>query len=91
MKNLNLSGNNSKCFVSLVTTNDMKILGKDTITYQDKLYYIYRKVKVTHLKTEYVSDVKDFWLCDIVIKGRYQNEDESFLFLREIPEAKILN
>lgn len=74
-----------------MTTNNMKILGKETITYQNKLYYIYRKVKVTQLKSEYVSDVKDFWLCDIVIKGRYQNEDESFLFLREIPEAIILN
>ncbi len=69
----------------------MKILGKETITYQDKLYYIYRRVKVTQLKAEYVSEVKEFWMCDIVIRGRYQNEDESFLFLREIPEAVVIS
>ena len=69
----------------------MKILGKETITYQDKLYYIHRRVKVTQLKAEYVSEVKEFWMCDIVIRGRYQNEDESFLFLREIPEAIIIS
>lgn len=68
----------------------MKILAKETIIYQDKLYYIYRKVKITQLKTEYVSELKEFWMCDIVIRGRYQNEDESFLFLREIPEAVIV-
>ena len=69
----------------------MKILGKETVTYQNKLYYIYRRVKVTQLKTEYVSELKDFWMCDIVIRGRYQNEDESFLFLREISEAIVIN
>ncbi len=69
----------------------MKILGKETIIYQDKLFYIYRRVKVTQLKTEYVSELKEFWLCDIVIRGRYQNEDESFLFLREISDAVIVN
>lgn len=68
----------------------MKILAKETILYQDKLYYIYRRVKITQLKTEYVSELKEFWMCDIVIRGRYQNEDESFLFLREIPEAVIV-
>lgn len=73
------------------TTNSMKILGKETITYQDKLYYIYRRVKVTQLKAEYVSEVKEFWMCDIVIRGRYQNEDESFLFLREISEATVIS
>jgi len=69
----------------------MKILGKETIIYQDKLYYIYRRVKITQLKSEYVSELKEFWMCDIVIRGRYQNEDESFLFLREISEAIIVN
>jgi hypothetical protein len=77
--------------VNQATTNSMKILGKETITYQDKLYYIYRRVKVTQLKAEYVSEVKEFWMCDIVIRGRYQNEDESFLFLREISEATVIS
>lgn len=69
----------------------MQILGKETITYQEKLYYIYRKIKVSQLKNDFVLELKDIWLCDIVIKGRYQDNDESFLFLREIPEAVIIN
>lgn len=74
-----------------VTTNSMKILGKETVIYQDKLYYIYRRVRVTQLKTEFVSELKEYWLCDMVIKGRYQNEDESFLFLREISDAVVIS
>lgn len=69
----------------------MTILGKELVTYQNKLYYIYRKVKTSQLKAEGVSLVKEYWMCDIVIKGRYQSEDESFLFLREIPEAEIVS
>jgi len=69
----------------------MKILGKETVNYQDKLYYIYRRIRVTQLKTEYVSELKEFWLCDIVIRGRYQNEDDSFLFLREISDAVVIS
>jgi hypothetical protein len=69
----------------------MTILGKETVKYQDKLYYIYRKVKVSQLKTEAVSEVKEFWHCDIVIRGRYQSDDEVFLFLREISDAIIVS
>lgn len=69
----------------------MTILGKETVTYQNKLYYIYRKVKVTHLKTEYVSELKHFWFCDIVIRGRHQNNDDTFLFLREISDAVVIS
>jgi hypothetical protein len=69
----------------------MIILGKETITYQNKLYYIYRKIKVTQLKTENVSELKEFWLCDIVIRGRHQNNDDVFLFLREISEAVVIS
>jgi hypothetical protein len=69
----------------------MIILGKETVTYQNKLYYIYRKVKSTQLKTEYVSELKEFWVCDIVIRGRHQNNDDVFLFLREISDAIVIS
>jgi hypothetical protein len=65
------------------------ISGKELITYQDRLYWIYRKVKFSSIKEGYVNDVKIFWNCDLVVRSRNQN-DETLLFLREIEEAKIV-
>lgn len=67
------------------------LLNKELVNYQDKLYWIYRKVKPTQIKSEYVSDIKDFWHCDIVIRGKYKSEEENLLFLREISDAIIVN
>ena len=66
------------------------MVGQNLIKYQDKLYWIYRKVKQTHLKEENIQPVKDFWRCDIVLKFK-NNEDESLLFLKEITELEVLN
>jgi hypothetical protein len=65
-------------------------LNKELVKYQDKLYWIYRKIKETQIKSEHVSELKEYWLCDIVIKGRYQSNDDLLLFLKEIPETTIL-
>lgn len=67
------------------------LLNKELVNYQDKLYWIYRKVKPTQIKSEYVSDVKEFWKCDIVIRGKYKSDEEHLLFLREISDAIIVN
>jgi hypothetical protein len=64
------------------------MLPKEYITYQDKLFWIYRKVKQSQIKDGSVTDLKDFWLCDVVVKSRNQN-DELLLFLREIEEAIV--
>lgn len=65
-------------------------MGKyEYINYQNKLYYVYRRVKTHHIKMDYVQDFRDFWLCDIVLKHNHQNE-ETFVFLREIPDLEVL-
>jgi hypothetical protein len=66
------------------------MLPKEYINYQDKLYWIYRKVNQSQVKEDSVSDLKDFWMCDIVIRSRNQN-DSTLLFMREIEEAKIVS
>jgi hypothetical protein len=63
---------------------------KEFINYQDKLYWIYRKVRQSQIIENKVSDLKDFWMCDIVIKNR-QNDDNTLFFLREITDVVILN
>lgn len=64
------------------------MLPKEYVTYQDKLYWVYRKVKQSQIKDGFVTELKDFWMCDVVVKSKNQN-DELLLFLREIEEAKL--
>jgi hypothetical protein len=65
----------------------MSILNKELVNYQNKLFWVYRKVKSTSIKEGHVNDVKEFWDCDLVVKNK---NDDLLLFLREIPEAEII-
>jgi hypothetical protein len=62
---------------------------KELVNYQDKLYYIYKKMKPHQIKDGYINDVKEHWRCDVVVKNRINNDD-TLLFLREIPEVEIV-
>jgi len=66
------------------------MLKKDLINYQDKLYWIYRRLKQSSVREENVQIIKDFWYCDLVLKFK-NNEDDSLLFLREITDVEVLN
>ena len=66
------------------------MLSKELVKYQDKLYWIYRKVKASVIKEGYVNDLKEFWNCDVAVRNRNQNDD-IILFLREIPEAILVD
>lgn len=66
------------------------MLPREYVNYQDKLYWVYRKVNQSQVKEGLVSDLKDFWMCDIVIRSKNQNND-TLLFMREIEEAKIVS
>ena len=61
---------------------------KELVNYQDKLYWVYRKIKQHQVKEGSLSDLKDFWRCDVVVKSKNQN-DELLLFMREIEEATL--
>ena len=64
------------------------MIPKEFVNYQDKLYWVYRKIKQHQVKEGSISDLKDFWRCDLVVKSRNQN-DELLLFMREIEDAII--
>jgi hypothetical protein len=66
--------------------SNMSILNKELINYQDKLYWVYRRIKATSLKEGHTNDVKEYWMCDLVIKNR---NDDNLLFLKEIPEVRV--
>jgi hypothetical protein len=65
------------------------MLNKELVNYQNKLYYIYKKLKQDRVKDGHVNDLKEHWGCDIVVKSRINNDD-TLLFLIEIPEAEIV-
>lgn len=66
------------------------MLNKELVNYQDKLYWIYKRVKQNHIKEQFIQEIKELWLCDIVVKHKLNNDD-TLLFLREISEIEILN
>jgi len=59
------------------------------VTYLDKLYWVYRKVRHSQVKEGSITDLRDFWKCDMVVRSKTQ-QDDTLLFLREIEEAKIV-
>lgn len=64
-------------------------MNKELINYHDKLYWVYRKVNQTNIKQEFISDIKQYWLCDLVVRDR-NSENPNLLFLREISDAVIV-
>lgn len=65
------------------------MLNKELIHYNDKLYWVYRKVKQSQIKENHINDVKDMWLCDLVLRSKNQDETQ-LIFVREIEEAVIV-
>lgn len=65
------------------------MLNKELITYNNKLYWVYRKVKQNHVKENHINDIKEMWLCDMVLRSKNQ-EEVWLVFVREIEEAKII-
>jgi hypothetical protein len=65
------------------------MLNKELLHYNDKLYWVYRKVKQSQIKENHINDVKEMWLCDLVLRSKNQDETQ-LIFVREIEEATIV-
>jgi hypothetical protein len=65
------------------------MITKELVNYQDKLYYIYKKMKPHQIKDGYINDIREHFRCDVVVKNRINNDD-TLLFLREISEVEIV-
>ena len=66
------------------------MLNKELLKYQDKLYYVFKKLRHSQVKEGYINDVKEWWNCDVVVRSRQQNDD-TLIFLIEIEEAIIVS
>ena len=68
------------------------MLNRELLGYQDRLFWVYRRVKEDQIKQEGIPLMKDFWYCDMVLKqNNHHGGDVMLLFLREIPEAEVLD
>ena len=65
-------------------------MNKELVNYQNKLYWVYRKIRQSQVKDGSISDLKEFWMCDMVIRNKNQTND-TLLFMREIEEAIIVS
>lgn len=67
------------------------MLRKELFNFQDKLYFIERKIRETQVKSDLIEDLKKYWNCDTVVRQMNKQTNENILlFLVEIPEAEIL-
>ena len=66
------------------------LLNKELLKYQDRLFWIYRKVKQELVVESNIQELREFWMCDMILKQKTP-QGEVFLFLREIPEAIIVS
>ena len=48
------------------------MLPREYVNYDNKLYWVYRKVNQSQVKEGSVSDLKEFWMCDMVIRNKNQ-------------------
>lgn len=65
------------------------MIAKEFVSYQERLFWVYRRVRQDAVKENKIQDLKEFWHCDIVLKQKTSNS-EVLMFLREIPEAEIV-
>jgi hypothetical protein len=66
------------------------MLNKELLKYNQTLYWVYRRIKESQVKMDKVNELKEYWNCDIILKQKVQ-EDDTLIFLKEIPELEILN
>ena len=64
------------------------MIPKELVQYQNKLYYVYKKMRPDSIKDGYINDVRDHWRCDVVVRSK-TNNDDTLLFLKIIEDAVI--
>lgn len=67
------------------------MLCKELFNFQNKLFYIDRRVRESHISQDSINELKSIWKIDTVVRQNSKNTNESFyLFLKEIKDAEIV-
>lgn len=67
----------------------MSLLNKELVKYQDRLFWVYRKLKSEQVKEQYVQEIRQYWGCDLVLKQKTP-QGEVYLFIVEIPNLDVV-
>jgi hypothetical protein len=67
------------------------MLCKELFNFQNKLFYIDRRVRESHISQDSINELKSIWKIDTVVRQNSKNTNEGFyLFLKEIKDAEIV-
>lgn len=67
------------------------MLCKELFNFQNKLFYIDRRVRESHISQDSINELKSIWKIDTVVRQNSKNTNESFyLFLKEIKDVEIV-
>lgn len=67
----------------------MSFLNKELVKYQDRLFWVYRKLRQEQVRENLIQDIRQYWGCDLVLKQKTP-QGEVFLFIIEIPDLEII-
>lgn len=65
-------------------------LNKELVTYQNRLFWIYRKIRESAVKSERITELRDYWRCDIVLRQKSNDGTPLLFYMVEIPEAEVI-
>lgn len=67
------------------------MLCKELFNFQNKLFYIDRRMKESSIPQNMVNELKSIWRIDTVVRQNSRQTNESYyLFLKEIKDAEII-
>lgn len=66
------------------------MISREYLFYNDKLYWVYRRIRDKSYPEDFIIDIRKFYGCDNVL--RTKNQDVSMLvFVNEVTDATIVD
>lgn len=66
------------------------MFNKEVISYENKVYWVYRRFISSKLNESKLPDLTSFWECDLHLKTSVGDGVSEYFFLKVIPEAEII-
>jgi hypothetical protein len=68
------------------------MLCKELFNFQNKLFYIDRRMKESSVPQNMINELKSIWEIDMVVRQNSKQTNENYyLFLKEIKDAEVID
>ena len=68
------------------------MLCKELFNFQNKLFYIDRRMKESSVPQNMINELKSIWEIDMVVRQNSEQTNENYyLFLKEIKDAEVID